>query len=204
MKRFLKLLYTLTYFISLVPLRLFDLRHGTEFSRIEKTGDIDGRFEYYPSPVLSFPFLKRYIRKHLNNGRRHSVLDIGCGKGVALLFFSRLSFKRVAGIEYDKKLCRLAAKNLKNAPGPVKVYLVDAADFSMYKYYDTFYLYNPFDGNILEKCADKILLTLDSRPRKLTVFYCNPVYGDILKKKGFKEESRFYYKTSVFVYHGEC
>lgn len=200
LKRLMNLLYTLTYFIWLIPLRLYDILHGTEFAGIEKTADKDGHFEYYPSPAFSFPFLKRYIRRHMHKGKGHSVLDIGCGKGLVMLFFNRLSFDRVSGIEYDEKLCRLAEKNLKNTSGLVNVYQADAADFSGYKDYDTFYLYNPFDETILEKCTEQIMTTFHACPRKLTVFYCNPVFGDLLERKGFREEGHFYYKTRVYVY----
>ena len=202
-KRILNRFYRFTYIVSLVPLRFYDIFHGTEYSRAEETGDKDGRYEYYPSPVFSFPFLRRYIRKHMQNGRGHSVLDIGCGKGFVLLFFSRLCFDTVSGIEYDKRLCRLARTNLNRIPQTVNVYQEDAAVFSMYQDYDTFYMYNPFDEKILEKCIDKILLSLDKRPRNLTVFYCNPLYGDVLRKRGFEEREHFYYKTTVFVFHGK-
>ena len=37
LKRLMNLLYTLTYFIWLIPLRLYDILHGTEFAGIEKT-----------------------------------------------------------------------------------------------------------------------------------------------------------------------
>ena len=203
LKRLFKFLYTLTYFIWLIPLRLYDILHGTEYGGIDKTGDKDGRFAYFPSPVISFLFLRRYVRRHIQKGRGHSVLDIGCGKGIVLLFFSRMAFDRVSGIEYDEKLCRMAEKNLKKSHRSVNVYQADAAEFSGYKNYDTFYLYNPFDETILGKCFDRILLSLPDNPRKLTVFYCNPVYGDILKRKGFQEEGHFYYKTTVYVYEGE-
>ena len=203
MKRIYKRLYTLTYFPSLVPLKVSDILHGTDFAGIVRDGNEDGRFEYMPSPVFSFPSLRRYINKNMHGGRGHSVLDIGCGKGLVLRFFKSLKFDTVSGIEYEKRLCHIARKNLKSAAGKIKVYRADAAEFSMYENYDTFYLYNPFDGKTLEKCADKIIATLDMNPRKLTVFYCNPVYADILKNKGFKEEARFYYKTSFFVFHGE-
>ena len=112
LKRLFKFLYTLTYFIWLIPLRLYDILHGTEYGGIDKTGDKDGRFAYFPSPVISFLFLRRYVRRHIQKGRGHSVLDIGCGKGIVLLFFSRMAFDRVSGIEYDEKLCRMAEKNL--------------------------------------------------------------------------------------------
>jgi len=201
LKNLFHLFYTLTYFISLVPLKLYDISHGTEFAGIDRSGDKGGRFAYYPSSVLSFPSLRRYIRKHMDGGRGHSVLDIGCGKGLVLLFFCKLDFDLVSGIDYDDKLCRLAERNLKKASKRVNVYQADAAEFSGYKDYDTFYLYNPFDEIILEQCIDQIIMSLDSRRRRLTVIYCNPVYGDVLKKRGFTEEGRFYYKTSIYCLH---
>ena len=203
MKKLFRLLYTLTYFVSAVPLKAYDLLHGVEYSRIREAGDKDGRYEYYPSPVLSFPFLHRYILRRLQGGKGHAVLDIGCGKGLVLRFFSEMSFDRVAGIEYDGKLCGMARKNLNKAPEKIEIYQMDAASFSMYGDYDTFYLYNPFDAATLDKCADKILLSHKSHPGRLTVFYCNPVFGDLLKAKGFEREAHFYYKTDVFVFHGK-
>jgi len=203
LKRFFHLLYTLTYFVSLVPLKIYDILHGTKFSGIDNSEDKGGRYTYYPSSVFSFPRLRRYIRKNMQNGRGHSVLDIGCGKGFVLYFLSGLCFDEVAGVEYDKDLSRIAGRNLRKTSGKVKVYRADAAKFPLYEKYDTFYLYNPFDGKILEKCVDQILATLRERPRKLTVIYCNPVYGDVLREKGFEEEAHFYYKTTIFVMHGE-
>ncbi len=201
--RFFKYLYTLTYFVSIVPMKLYDLFHGTEFTRIEKTDEEDGRYSYFPSSVFTFPFLNKYIRRKMQGGRGHSVLDIGCGKGLVLLFFGRLHFDKVAGIEYNKNLSALARINLDKVSGRATVYEGDAASFSMYQDYDVYYLYNPFDRTILEKCLDRILSSLGSAPRTLTVFYCNPVYGDVLKKKGFQEAGHFYYKTTVFTFTKE-
>ncbi len=203
LKKLLNLLYTLTYFVSVVPLRAYDRLHRTEFARIRETGDQDGRYEYYPTSVFSFPFLRRYIDRHLQGGKGHSILDIGCGKGLVLLFFSGMSFDRVSGIECDGKLCALARKNLGQVRSKPQIYQTDAAEFSFYGDYDTFYLYNPFDAAILDRCSDMILRSLQSDPRTLTVIYCNPVYGDLLKAKGFEKETHFYYKTDVFVFHGE-
>ena len=203
LKRLFRLLYTLTYFVSLVPLKIYDVLHGTEFSGIDNSEDKEGRYTYYPSPVFSFPRLRRYIRRNMQNGRGHSVLDIGCGKGFVLHFLSGFSFDKVAGVEYDEKLCRIAKRNLRKTSGKVKVYKADAVEFPLYENYDTFYLYNPFDEKILEKCVDQILASLRKSPRKLTVFYCNPVYGDVLRKKGFEEAAHFYYKTTIFIRYGE-
>ena len=200
-RRIYNLLYTLTYFVSLVPLRLYDIRHGTKYAGIEKSGDIDGRYEYYPSPVLSVPFLRRYIRKYMNNGYGHRVLDIGCGKGFVLNVLSSFRFKKIAGIECNKKLYQYAKNNLKRNHRKINIYNIDALDFPKYKDYDTFYLYNPFDDKIMTKVIEEIVDSYNDNPRTITILYCNPLYERILIDRGFRKVNRFYYKTSVYIYN---
>lgn len=191
-------LYTLTYYTSLLPLKLYDILHGTRFSGIDFSVEKNGRYAYFPSPMYSFPSLERYIRTNLDGGKGHCVLDIGCGKGFALSFFARMCFDRVSGIEYDARMCALARRNLSNSHRRIRIYKGDAASFRGYQDYDVFYLYNPFDEKVLERCINRIMLSLEDHPRNLTVFYCNPRYGGLLEKKGFLKEKHFYYKTAVF------
>ncbi len=200
-KRIYNFLYTLTYFVSLVPLRLYDMWYGTHYAHIEKSGDIDGRFEYYPSPVLMVPFLRRYICRSLNGGIGHSVLDIGCGKGFVLNVFSFFRFTKISGIEFNKKLCQYAKNNLRRNHRKISVYNIDALNFPNYKDYDTFYLYNPFNDKIMSEVIDRIVDSYNDNPRIITILYCNPVYERILIDRGFSKVNHFYYKTSVYVYN---
>ena len=139
----------------------------------------------------------------MQNGRGHSVLDIGCGKGFVLNFFATMCFNEISGIEFDKTLCLKARKNLSRNIRRVKVYNVDAIDFPKYEEYDTFYMYNPFDENILEKVIDLITASYETNPRQITIIYCNPIYKDVLINKGFKETTKFYYKTYIYNYYRE-
>lgn len=41
-----------------------------------------------------------------------TILDLGCGKGGAMITFARSGFKRVDGIELSPELCRVARRNL--------------------------------------------------------------------------------------------
>ncbi len=190
---------TFTYYTSTIPLKIYDIVHKTRFSGIEEEKDAGGRYEYYPSPMYSFPSLRRYIRKRLDGGRGHSVLDIGCGKGFILQFFSQLLFDKVSGIDYDAKLCRIAKKNLKKLKldQRVSVYHCDALNFSNYGDYDIFYLYNPFIEPLLDQCLDAILSSLKDHPRKLTIFYCNPRFGHLLPQKGFRRYYSHFPRTHL-------
>ena len=107
LKRLFHLLYTLTYFVSLVPLKIYDILHGTEFSGIDNSEDKEGRYTYYPSPVFSFPRLRRYIRRNMQNGRGSSVLDIGCGKGFVLLFLAGSASTKWQGLSMTRSCAAL-------------------------------------------------------------------------------------------------
>ena len=199
MKKLFRLIYTLTYFVSLLPLKLYDLCHGTEFSGMEHNKDTDGRYSYSPSSLFSFPQIKKYIRRYLSNGHGHGILDIGCGKGFVLHFFSSFDFDTVSGIEYNDDLCRTARRNLSCGTKNITVYHGDATKFLRYADYDSFYLYNPFDQDTLELCIRRILSTLKDNPRRLTIIYCNPLYKDVLIKHGFRAVKHFYYKTTIYI-----
>ena len=151
MKKLFRLIYTLTYFVSLLPLKVYDLCHGTEFSGMEHNKDTDGRYSYSPSSLFSFPQIKRYIRRYLSNGHGHGILDIGCGKGFVLHFFSSFDFDTVSGIEYNDDLCRTARRNLSCGTKYIAVYHGDATKFLRYADYDTFYRAVFHSANIVKQ-----------------------------------------------------
>ena len=202
-----KKLYTFTYYISNYSMRFWDFFHGTDFTFIDKPKGLDVYDSYYGTPWTSLFFLKRYIDKNLCGGKNRSILDIGCGKGFILYFFSLLHFKKVSGIEYERRRVHLAKKNLKTMLRDDKripdIYCGNAAAFKRYDLYDTFYLYNPFDRDMLEQVVLRILSAERISKKPLLLFYCNPLYADVLLKYGFKETARFYYKTKVYVFWEE-
>lgn len=198
-------LYTFTYDISNFTMHFWDAVHGTDFSYIDESVGRDGRYFYYATPWASLFYLNRYIAEHLDEGRNHRIIDIGCGKGFMLYNFTRQNFDRVSGIEYDRNLTEIAGRNLKKVckKGKTVVYHGDAAAFDRYGDYDVFYLYNPFDAEILKRVVERIMETLEERPRPLYLFYCNPVYAHVLREKGWREVAHFYYKTRVYVYDSQ-
>lgn len=199
-------LYTLTYYFSNYTMRFWDILHGTDFSVIDKSAETTERSPYYATPWISLLFLKHYINTDLGRGAGHSVIDIGCGKGFMLYFFSRTGFDRIWGIEYDRRLTQTAEKNLarmlKKSRDIPKVFCEDAVAFENYDLFDTFYLYNPFDRATLEKVIHQIRRSAMDPDRTLYLFYCNPLYDDVLVENGWQQVAHFYYKTRVYVLRG--
>ncbi len=62
--------------------------------------------------------------------KEFSFVDIGSGKGRALIVASEYVFAKVAGVEYSSKLCKIAAANLQKLGISAQVVCRDAVDFN--------------------------------------------------------------------------
>jgi SAM-dependent methyltransferase len=116
-----------------------------------------------------------------------AVLDIGCGKGGALITLARYAFARVDGLEISPELVRVARKNLLAARiFRANVFCSDAAEFSELDEYTYLYMYNPFPAVVVRKVLENVFASVARRPRRLTLVYKNPVCDDLVRSCGFR------------------
>jgi SAM-dependent methyltransferase len=72
-----------------------------------------------------------------------SFVDLGCGKGRTLLVASRLTFRRIVGVEFAEELVAIARRNLRTVDARnALVVHADAADFEFPPGDLVVYLYN--------------------------------------------------------------
>lgn len=113
------------------------------------------------------------------------VLDIGCGKGGALITLSDFPFGHVAGLEISDLLAGVARSNLKRIGRErVIVYCTDAAVFDGYDEYTYVYLFNPFPAMVMSTVMALIAESLVRQPRRMFVIYKNPVHHDLVSSDG--------------------
>ncbi len=116
------------------------------------------------------------------------VLDIGCGKGGAMMTLAKYPFARVDGIELSADLARIAEKNLKRAGvRNAAVFHGDAAEFQNYDSYTFLYMYNPFPDIVLRRVLENVVRSLERKPRRLTLVYYNPVCHASVVEAGFRK-----------------
>lgn len=114
-----------------------------------------------------------------------AVIDLGCGKGGALISFARFPFARIAGIEIVPQLVEIARRNLARAGcAGVEVHCADAAAFTALDPFDLVYLFNPFPAPVLVQVVGNLRASLERRPRPLRVLYKNPVDEALLLDRG--------------------
>lgn len=121
-----------------------------------------------------------------------NILDFGCGKGRVLAVAAYYGFEKITGVEFAKKLCDEARKNIipVQQKFPKKIFNVihaNAVDHTIEKDTNVFFFFNPFDEVVMLDVAKNILQSLKENPREVYVVYLNPVHKEIFMSAGFEQ-----------------
>lgn len=144
----------------------------------------DGSSPYGPTDWFS---LKNILRHHAISAA-DSFLDMGCGKGRALIIAAGFPFKRIIGVDVSSALCEQARTNAARACLSVDVINADAASFSIPTEVTVIFLSNPFDGKIFDGFLTKLKASLEALPRELTLIYQHPICHEQVLSSGLFEE----------------
>jgi len=115
-------------------------------------------------------------------------VDMGSGKGRALLIASEFPFAKIVGIELSDNLHRIAEENVKrykSANQQCAVFDLKCMDALEYSYGDdsfVLFLFDPFGREILQNIIANLEASLRATPREAYVAYVYPQYEDLLQK----------------------
>ncbi len=124
--------------------------------------------------------------------RGATFVDLGCGKGRAMIVASEYPFESIAGVEMSAGLCRIARRNMAQLQSRKKLGVApdvvcgDALSFQFPPGALVVFQYHSFGPKVLTG----IMNALESLPRtghEIFFIYENPVYGkEIDRRKGFE------------------
>ena len=172
---------------------LFDKRFGTDTSSWARIEDLSidsinvNKAEMYQ--VTRFlPLRKLIISQHFPN---NSVfIDLGCGKGRALIIAAQCGIKKLRGVEFSPELCQIAKENIRlyqektGNSADFNVSETDVVNYVIQPDENIFFLFNPFDDEIIAKVLQNLSNNLNDHPRKLWIIYHNPVYKQAIDASG--------------------
>ena len=117
-----------------------------------------------------------------------TFIDLGSGKGRALLLAARHPFKRIVGIEFAEELHRAAAANLELMGNESRIELIhgDATEYSLPQGPVVLYLYNPFDRPLMTAVATNAVANWAADPRPVRVIYAAPFLADCWSAAGWR------------------
>jgi SAM-dependent methyltransferase len=115
----------------------------------------------------------------------YTFIDIGCGKGRAVLLATELPFREVIGVELSPDLAKAADKNVEiwKAAGrgvaPARVVCQDGTEFVYPETPCVIYLSNPFAEPVVKVLLEQIERSFSAKPRPLDIIYFTPKAGHL-------------------------
>jgi SAM-dependent methyltransferase len=177
----------------------FDQLHGTDTSGLLPGSVIargtQARLEdltaYYGiAPSILSSLLDHWLQRlhPLAPIERTVFLDIGAGKGRAMLVASQYPFLRVEGVELNPQLVSIAAHNISllqprasaNLLAPLELHEGDATKYPLPPEPLLAHLFHPFETRVLQRFLRHIERELAKKPRPLDLFYVNAEHDSLL------------------------
>jgi predicted RNA methylase len=179
--------------------RAFDERFGVDTGGIIDLSDLGIDVEhrsvgspYWASEPELFLELIRNVGVHYP---AYTFVDIGCGKGRALLLASEFPFKSVVGVELSDILVQSAKENLRRYPAErrrcaaVEVHCMDASLYDIPSGPLLLYFFHPFGESVLTKVVQRIVASYEASPRDIRVIYSVPLMDHVWATVKFLEKS---------------
>jgi hypothetical protein len=174
--------------------RQFDRRYRVETAeRVPLTGldvhsnNLELSVPYEPcAPEVVMGILSELPIRH----DQYTFVDLGSGKGVALLMASMLPFKQIIGVEWSPWIAAVARQNVHNFRHAaqrcqnIEVINGDATVYSFPEEPLVIFLYNPFHEKLTRKVFDNIRDSIEQCPRHVVVVYYNPRWKNIVDGLG--------------------
>jgi hypothetical protein len=170
----------------------FDLKYGTDTAKMVSVGALDitaerlavtNRYE-----AVSEGSFNESLKALKIDYKNFSFVDIGSGKGKALLLASRFPFRSIIGIELSSKLHAIAVVNIRVFQDPlqectvVSSVLADALTYEIPIGDSVIFLYNPFRQEVMEAFVKKMEDFISQGRGSVYILYHTPHCRDIWDK----------------------
>jgi SAM-dependent methyltransferase len=121
-----------------------------------------------------------------------TFIDLGSGKGRALMLAAEYPFRRIIGVEFAEPLVETARANIQHLSqtrdvSRIEVIHSDALKYDLPTEPELIFLYNPFGSSMMKVVAERTRASLATAPRDLAVLYLNPFHLDAWIEAGFTE-----------------
>jgi SAM-dependent methyltransferase len=177
----------------------FDERHGVDTSGLIGGGELRSGHKndvfntaYYGMAPSRFQWVMGQWTADQTHAalENYSFVDLGCGKGRAVMMAAEFGFREVVGVELHARLAGIAETNVAawtaagRAVCPVRIVCQDATEFVFPDGACLLYLFNPFAAPVMKRLIERIEADFSGRPGMLDLIYFNPESGHLLEAHG--------------------
>ena len=124
----------------------------------------------------------------------YTFVDIGSGKGRAVMLATHYRLKEIYGVELAPELHAIAEANLRifgaasTIHPPVHLRCMDAAEFKLPESPLVLFFYHPFCKPVLKRVLRNLEASLRACPRQVFVLYINTELRDVLDRARFLQK----------------
>jgi SAM-dependent methyltransferase len=185
------------------PIHPFDQVHGTDTSGLVPARDLvtghpndEHVTAYYgvaPSILRSLVHRWRETSppQHITD---YTFLDLGAGKGRAVLLASEFAFREVIGVELNPAMTVIAEANVAlwrsahvtdptaSAIAPISIVQDDALNLPLPAVPTLIFLFHPFEDPVLKMLLRRIEAAFVGHPGELDILYVNAEHGAVLNR----------------------
>lgn len=178
----------------------FDTLHGTDTSGLipghilaqGTSAKLEDLTAYYAvAPSILHALLDLWLqRTHPQSIRKTVFLDVGAGKGRALLLASQLPFLRVEGIELNPALAAIARNNISlwhkdlqaQSLSPIHLHHADATRHPLPLESTLAFLFHPFELPLLRRFLRHVETSQASHSTPFDILYVNAEHDSFLDR----------------------
>jgi hypothetical protein len=126
--------------------------------------------------------------------KNFTFIDLGAGKGRALLMASDYPFARIMGVEFMPDLCRAAQENIARYSSEqrkcerMEMVCLDACDFQFPAEPLVVYQFNPFSEPVFVKVLENLRLSVEQTPRPVFIAYRYTEHEKLLAEAAWLEK----------------
>src|SRR5215469_12963808 len=191
------------------PIHPFDQIHGTDTSGLVPAADLVTGHPHDDHVTAYYAVAPSILRTLVAQWREtppphplssYTFLDLGCGKGRALLLASEFNFREVVGVELNPDMTAIAQRNVDlwtrahandpTAPriAPIRVIHDDALNAAFPSTPALVFLFHPFEEPVLKPLLRRIETMFARRPGELDILYVNAEHIATLDQNpGFRQ-----------------
>ena len=178
------------------PPHPFDLQYGTDTGGYTSSAELHGNTlsSLYTTAYVGIApsALSSALSSLKVNYGEFTFVDVGCGKGRAILIASQFPFHRLFGVEIAPELCVIARANLALRPEWAERSSILNEDAVSVTYPEgplVIFMFHPFLAPVLRRVLANLETQLRDSPRTTYLLYArNPRYEHVLKKFPFLQE----------------
>lgn len=169
----ISLLNLLKYLIYILSMLVFQIIYKVDFVKykIYKNDSLHNSYE------MTDIFSLNKILKDMKINSEDSILDIGCGKGVALYKFSKY-FHNIYGIEFDKEIYDICCENMDKLKISANIANYDINNYIIPDNINYIFMFNPFSGETMKNTISRI-------KTGTILIYHNPLCENMLCENNF-------------------